>query len=454
LTTRVCGIRTSSSEAAAGLEDAVSISKQTSGQEVDMTNPAVQANGRISPGDYNPMLPHVRADPYPYFAALRRESPVHQIVPGVPLYAVARYDDVCFVLHHPELFSSTALQVLAGGGGVSLSPNSGALAGHRLLDASMMIAVDPPDHARLRRLVNRGFTPRRIAALEPRLREIAVGCIEGSVRSGRMELMHELAIPFPVTVIAELLGIEPDRTEQFKHWSDAVVIGLSGASRNFTREDVVEAADEMAEYIDRIVEERRRRPCEDLISVLVAAEGGDALSADEVRAFVVLLLIAGNETTTNLIGNAMNALLAHPDSLERVAYDRSLLPAMIEEALRYDSPIQGIPRKLVQDTELAGVPLAKDAFLMVMFASANRDERRFAEPDRFDIDRRTRDHIAFGNGIHFCLGAALARLEARVAFETIFERCRGFRLEADKVPMVESMLLRGPQSLPLSFSSV
>ena len=248
------------------------------------------------------------------------------------------------------------------------------------------------------------------------------------------------------------LEIEPDRSEQFKHWSDAVAIGLSGA-RDFAREEVVAAADEMSEYIDRIVEERRHAPREDLISALVAAEGGDALTADEVRAFVVLLLIAGNETTTNLIGNAMNALLAHPGQLDRVARDRSLIPAMIEEALRYDSPVQGIPRKLVQDVDLAGVTLPKEAFLMVLFASANRDEQHFAEPERFDIDRRTRDHIAFGNGIHFCLGAALARLEARVAFETLFERCRGFRLDSAEVPMVESMLLRGPQSLPLSFTS-
>jgi len=417
-----------------------------------MTNPAARADDRISPADYNPLLPHVRANPYPYYAVLRRESPVHQIVPGVPLYAVARYDDVCAVLHRPELFSSTALQVLAGGGGVSLSPNSGALAGHRLLEASMMIAVDPPDHARLRRLVNRGFTPRRISALEPRLREIATGCIQEGLRNGHMDLMRDLAIPLPVTVIAELLGIEPDRSEQFKHWSDAVVIGLSGVSRH-SREEVAEAADEMSEYIDRIIEERRRSPREDLISVLVSAEGGDALTAGEVRAFVVLLLIAGNETTTNLIGNAMNALLAHPEQLDRVSRDHSLIPAMIEEALRYDSPIQGIPRKVVQDVELAGFQLSKDAFLMVMFASANRDEGHFAEPERFDVDRRTRDHIAFGNGIHFCLGAALARLEARVAFETLFDRFRSIRLESDEVPMVESMLLRGPRSLPISFTS-
>jgi cytochrome P450 len=269
-----------------------------------------------------------------------------------------------------------------------------------------------------------------------------------------MDLMRDFAIPFPVTVIAQLLGVESERHGLFKHWSDTVVIGLSGASQQFSREEVRAAADEMADYIDSIVADRRARPRDDLISILAAAEDGDALAAGEVLAFVVLLLIAGNETTTNLIGNAMRALLAHPDVLERVTRDRSLLPAMIEEALRYDSPIQGIPRKVTQEVELAGTMLPKDAFLMVLFASANRDEGQFPDPDRFDIDRKSREHVAFGHGIHFCLGAALARLEARVAFEAVLARTRNLRLEATEVPVIESNLLRGPKTLPLSFDSV
>jgi cytochrome P450 len=419
-----------------------------------MATASVHREEAIAASDYNPLLPQVRANPYPYYAALRRESPVHQILPGAPFYAVSRYDDVCAVLHRPEVFSSTALQILAQGGGISFSPNSGALAGHRLLRSSMMIATDPPDHTRLRGLVNRGFTPRRIAALEPRLREIASACLDPVLHSGRMDLMRDFAIPFPVTVIAQLLGVESERHGLFKHWSDTVVIGLSGASQQFSREEVRAAADEMADYIDSIVADRRARPRDDLISILAAAEDGDALAAGEVLAFVVLLLIAGNETTTNLIGNAMRALLAHPDVLERVTRDRSLLPAMIEEALRYDSPIQGIPRKVTQEVELAGTMLPKDAFLMVLFASANRDEGQFPDPDRFDIDRKSREHVAFGHGIHFCLGAALARLEARVAFEAVLARTRNLRLEATEVPVIESNLLRGPKTLPLSFDSV
>jgi len=418
-----------------------------------MATATVQSGRVLSASDYNPLLPEVRANPYPYYEVLRREAPVHQILPGAPFYAVSRYDDVCSVLHRPEIFSSTALQILAQGGGISFGPNSGALAGHRLLRSSMMIATDPPDHTRLRSLVNRGFTPRRIAGLEPRLRQIAAACLDRVTPSGRMDLMRDFAIPFPVTVIAQLLGVESERREQFKHWSDTIVIGLSGMSQQFGREEVRAAAEEMADYIDSILAARRANPRDDLISILADAEAGDALTGGEVLSFVVLLLIAGNETTTNLIGNAMRALLEHADVLDRVARDCTRIPAMIEETLRYDSPIQGIPRKLTQEVELAGTRLPKDAFLMVLFASANRDDRRFPDPDRFDIDRRAREHVAFGHGIHFCLGAALARLEARIAFETLFARMRDFRLDAEEVSVIESNLLRGPKTLPLAFEA-
>ena len=414
---------------------------------------AATTRAAVSAGDYNPLSPEVRANPYPYYAALRRDSPVHQAFPGVPLYTVTRYEDVQKLVHTPEIFSSTALQILSQGGGVALTPNSGALAGHRLLEAPIMISVDPPDHTPMRGLVNRGFTPRRIAALEPRLREIAKECIDAVSSSGRMDLVSDLAIPFPVTVIAEMLGVEPDRTEQFKHWSDAIVLGLSGVSDRFSKEELCQAADEMADYIDRIAAERRASPRDDLISVLVQADGDRVLTPQQVLSFVVLLLVAGNETTTNLIGNAMKALLQHPEQMAEVRGNRELIPQMIEEALRYESPIQGLPRKALLDTTLAGTEIPKDAFIMVMFASANRDEKQFPDPDRFDIHRSSQGHLAFGHGVHFCLGASLARLEAKVAFETIFDRCDDLRLETSEIPLLESILLRGPESMLLSFRS-
>jgi len=405
----------------------------------------------VSAANYNILEPRVRANPYPYYAALRRESPLHRMIPGAPLVAVSRYEDVQFVLHHPQLFSSTAFQALFQGG-LSLSPNSGALAGHRLIDSPMMISVDPPDHMRLRGIVNRGFTPRRIQALEPRLRELAEQFVGKVAPTARMDLVQDLAIPFPVTVIAELLGVEPEKRDQFKHWSDATVIGLSGITKEFSKDEVRKNADEMAAYIDRIAHERRARPKDDLISILVSAEDGEALSTGEVLSFAFLLLVAGNETTTNLIGNAMNALAHHPEQLEEVSAKPELIPQMLEEALRYDSPIQSLPRQAMETVELpSGAKVDKDSFLMVLFASANRDERQFPEPDVFDIHRRPQGHVAFGHGIHFCLGASLARLEARIAFATLLARCRNLRLEIEEVPMLDSMALRGPKALPLTF---
>ena len=271
----------------------------------------------VTAADYNFLDPKVRANPYPYYEALRRESPVHPMMEGTPLFAVSRFKDVEYVLHHPAKFSSTAFQALFSGG-LNLSPNSGALAGHRLLESPMMISVDPPNHMRLRGIVNRGFTPRRIAALEPRLREIAERFVDEALDRGEMDLVQDLSIPFPVTVIAELLGIDPERRGDFKRWSDATVIGLSGIAKDFTKEAVRENADEMSEFIDEIAAERRENPKDDLISVLVSAQDGEeALSDGEVRSFVFLLLVAGNETTTNLIGNAVSALLRHPDQHSR-----------------------------------------------------------------------------------------------------------------------------------------
>jgi cytochrome P450 len=403
----------------------------------------------IRASDYNPLRPEVRADPYPYYAALQRESPVHQIVPGMPFYSVTRHADVLHALQHPELFSSTGIQGLPRA--TSMGSSAGAVTGHRLLRSAMLIAVDPPHHTRLRRLVNRGFTPRRIALLEPRAREIARACVETAAAPGEMDLVRDLAIPLPVTVIAQLLGVEADRSEQFKYWSDAVAVGSSGMSQEWSASDVRAAFDAMADYLERMLDERRARPRDDLISVLLQAEEGDALSTGELLAFVALLLVAGNETTTNLIGNAMKALLRHPEQLAQVARDPALIAPMLEETLRYDPPVQGLPRRVMQPTELAGTALPAGSDVLLMFAAANRDASRFPDPERFDIHRHPEGHLAFGHGIHFCLGASLARLEARVAFEALFERCRDLRLADDDIPFVDSWVVRGPKQLRLTF---
>jgi len=417
---------------------------------------------------YDPFSTETRANPYPHYAELRQGAPVHRLE-GTGFYLVSRYEDVLFVLKHPEFFSSKAMQrMIMSGMGVGIQNMDPSQAfdpkavqvlaelskslGFNPVELMMtpsVIASDPPRHERLRGIVNRGFTPRRIAALEPRIRELASGCLDAAIRHGDLELVSGLSVPLPVTVIAEMLGVEPERRDQFKAWSDAFVIGLSGAAGQYSKDDVRRAADEMADYIERIAAERRASPKDDLISVLVRAEEGDTLTTGEVMSFVVLLLIAGNETTTNLIGNGVKALLAHPEQLARVLTDRSLVPALVDEALRYDSPVQALPRSTQSAVELPSGNVPANSVLLVFFASANHDEEQFRDAERFDIDRETPGHVAFGHGLHFCLGASLARLEARVAFEELFSRCRSLELAAGSVPMLDSLVLRGPKSLPL-----
>lgn len=419
----------------------------TTFDDTSTTTPA--APGTPSASDFSLLAPEVRANPYPYYAAMRRDSPIHPLAPGAPLYAITRYADVVHILHHPEQFSSKALQVALQGGGIGIGPNSGALAGHRLLTSPMMIATDPPDHGRLRRLVNRGFTPRRIGSLEPRVREIANECLDEGIQNGELELARGFSIPLPVKVIAELLGVERDRVDQFKAWSDAFVIGLSGAAGQYQPEEVRVAADEMADYFARVAAERRKSPRDDLISILTQAEEGEELSMGELLSFVALLLIAGNETTTNLIGNGVRALLEYPDQRALVMNDPALIPAFVEEVLRYDSPIQALPRSNAEAIALPSGEVPANSTLLVFYAAANHDESQFPDPERFDIQRANKDHVAFSHGIHFCLGASLARLEARVAFETLFARCRNLELAADSIPMLDSAVLRGPKSVPL-----
>jgi cytochrome P450 len=369
-------------------------------------------------------------DPYPIYERLRAAGPAVQLNPGI--WAVGRYDDVLFVLKNHQLFSSSVL----GGGGFG---------------ARTIIGTDPPDHTRLRNIVNRAFTPRMVAAMEPRIREITTGLIDAVVTGdGRFDLIQDVAIPLPVIVIAEILGVEPERREDFKRWSDTFV--FSGVAMGTAGSE--DARREFRDYFSQVIEARRREPRQDLISALTRAEGQDMLTAEEVFAFTLLLLIAGNETTTNLIGNAVLALLNHVDQFEAVKSDPARVPNLVEEVLRWDSPVQVIMRRATQDADVGGQTIPAGAVVMPMFASANRDERQFAEADRFDVLRENaRDHLAFGYGPHFCLGAPLARLEAQVAMEELLSRVQNLQIAADKVERLESFLLRGPKSLPLSFDA-
>lgn len=419
---------------------------------------------------FDPFSDAQRENPYPAYAELRRRSPVAK-VEKMGAYAVARYEDVAYVLRHPDLFSSSAMQTAMASplfhGGDASSPPSPAEA-ERLAQAiaampvplaewmttRSLIASDPPAHGAMRSVVNRGFTPRRIADLEKRVRAIARHTLGAFEDKTDVDLVSELFTPLPVTVIAELLGVESERAADFKHWSDCVVTGSTGAAGKSGPAVMLEGVGGLLGYIMEDVERRRGQTRNDLIGALLRAEDGDAaLTAIDVANFALLLLLAGNETTTNLLGNVLIALLAHPDELARVTRDPSRIPALVEETLRYESPIQFLFRQTTQDVEIAGVSIPSGSLVMPLLGSANRDEARFPDPNRFDVARDTQGHLAFGLGIHFCLGASLARLEARVALEELLARYPGFEHCAPRVQNVDSYVVRGPKRLAVRLTA-
>ena len=271
------------------------------------------------------------------------------------------------------------------------------------------------------------------------------------VERGNLELTGDLSMPLPVTIIAELLGVDPAHKEDFKRWSDWIVMDFMGEVPQDVQDAYEQDMEEFKAFFDHAVQARQERPTDDLIGVLVRAGSENALSAEEVLAFIVLLLVAGNETTTNLIGNAIIALLSHPHQLKMLQDDPSLIPNAVEEALRYDAPVQFLFRRAAKTVELSGVTIPEGSICTVLFGSANRDERRYADPERFDITRDASGHLAFGHGIHFCLGAPLARLEGRIALEALLRRLPNLRRVDAEVELVPSFFLRGPQRLPLTF---
>ena len=320
-----------------------------------------------------------------------------------------------------------------------------------MLSPRTLIAEDGDAHSQMRGVVNRGFTPRQIAAWEPRIRELARTCVQSTRSAKRFDLMQTLAVPLPVTVIAEMLGVEPERMSDFKRWSDAIIDGTTGAGRGDRFSACLTGVFlEIVRYLRGVARARRKNPADDLISKIVAQQDGVAGLADaDVIVFVMVLLVAGNETTTNLIGNAVSALLDHPSELDVLVRDESLVPAWIEETLRYDTPIQLVFRTATRDLEFGGVRIPKGASLAALIGSANRDERRFEDPDRFDIRRNTQGHLAFGFGKHFCLGASLARLEARCALEAMFQDLPKLTRSEGRRKYIDSFLIRGLREMEL-----
>jgi cytochrome P450 len=410
---------------------------------------------------FDPLSADDWQNPYPVYRQLRDEAPVY-FAPKTGVWCVSRHADVVEVLkNHDDFQSSRAFELLIEGRFKKFGVRD-ALELVRFLvrgrinplefrrrPPENLITSDPPRHDVLRSIVNRGFTPRRIEAWAPRARELSQECVAKLRRGEPFDVVHDLAIPLPVTIIAEMLGVERERHSDFKRWSDEIIAGSSGSGRDLPVRVLLRTLGELQGTLKRIAKQRRRVPADDLISLLVDPSYEEALDDRDIVGFVLLLLIAGNETTTNLIGNATNALLDHPEQLERVQADPSLIPGLVEEVIRYDGPVQFILRQASRDVTLAGQKISEGSRVAVLLGSANRDERFFDDPDRFDVTRNTNGHVGFGFGVHFCLGASLARLEGAAALEALIPELPRVRRREREVHLVDSFLVRGPQRLEL-----
>ena len=415
----------------------------------------------MPPLDYDPLCPRDWDDPYPTYRRLRDDAPVHY-APGSRTYTLSRYDDVVFALKRPEIFSSaSAFDILVGQIAADLGWRDVVAFARFLVRARVswkmfatgkvdsIISVDPPRHDELRNIVNRAFTPRRIESWSGRVGEVVADCMAKLRRGERFDVVEDLAIPVPMVVIAEMIGVETERRADFKAWSNAIVSGVSSSDKKRARPAMLDAFTELSRYIDDVVAQRRRAPADDLISVLVDPARGATLGSEAIMQFVLILLLAGNETTTNLIGNAIVALLSNPDQLERAVSEPELMPNLVEETVRWDGPVQFIARRTTCEVEIAGSTIPSDSRVVLLLGSANRDERHFEDPDEFDLSRETKAHVGFGLGVHFCLGASLARLEARTALAALVPELPRLRARGGKHAMVDSVLVRGRRRILL-----
>ena len=389
---------------------------------------------------YNPLSSEMAQDPYPTYAKLRGRDPVHRSR-LMDAWVFSRFADVDAILRDHRHFSSDPRKRVASGRRASL-PN---------VEEPSMLFLDPPDHTRLRALVNKAFTPRAVAALEPHIRELMTTLLDAVDDPAAFDLMEAVAKPLPVIVIAEMLGIPPEDRAQFAVWSDQRARILEPTLSPDERETADAAMRSLDEYLMPIISARRVDPKDDIISALAQAEEeGDKLTEREVLIMLRLLLVAGNETTTNLIGNGVLALLRHPDQLAALREDPGLIPSAVEELLRFDSPVQVDVRSVLDDCEVNGFRVRRGDNVVTLLGAANRDPDRFEAPDRLDVRRGDQNHLSFGRGIHHCLGAPLARLEGRVVLQALIERFSSLRLLEDRPAFRSSVALRGLLALPVS----
>ena len=394
--------------------------------------------------------PTFKANPYPTYAELRSGAPVYraELPDGRGVWLVTRYDDVVAVLKD-ERFAKDWRSAMTPEQLAQIPPIPEVM---KPLSENML-DKDPPDHERLRRLVSKAFTPRLIERMRPRVQEIADTLLDAVEDKGGMDLIDDYAFPLPITVIAELLGVPVKDRNRFREWSNAAVSG--DTTQEYVEKILLPYMQAFIDYLRALFEEKRENPKDDLISALVLAEeAGDKLSEDELLAMVFLLLIAGHETTVNLIGNGTLALLQNPDQLQKLKDDPSLLKPAIEELLRYDGPVETSTERFArEDVAIGDTVIPKGEMVMVVIAAADHDPERFPEPDTLDIARADNKHLAFGKGIHHCLGAPLARMEGQIALGTLLRRMPDLRLKGSPESLTwrPGMVLRGLKGLPVEF---
>ncbi|OBJ80818.1 hypothetical protein A9W97_26695 [Mycobacterium gordonae] len=386
-------------------------------------------------------------NPYPIYSVIRTVRPVLEV--PVPNYAgpgawmLTRYRDVHSVLRDPR-FSVERLRAPLMRDNLDRMPE---FLRQSATGMRSMLVMDPPDHTRVRKLVNKAFTPKRVAALRGHIEAIVGELADEAQAKGTFDLIHDVAEPLPAIVIAELLGVPAEDHRQFRQWSSAMINGF-GSPNAEARATSAEAARQVFDYLADVIAARRRTPREDLISAMIAAqEERDALTDAELLATGNLLLLAGHETTTNLIGNGTLALLREPDQWNRLCEEPALLPTAIEELLRYDGPVQATVRVALEDVAIDDQVISEGSLVLVNIGSANHDPETFEDPDQLDLARAPNPHLAFGFGTHFCLGAPLARLEARLAFDALTKRFPRLSLVDDRPVYRTNPVLRGLTSL-------
>ncbi len=391
--------------------------------------------------EFNPLSPEFRSNPYPFYNLLHQHAPIFYWDQW-KFYFLSRYEDCAALLRDDRL----------GRGSFDESEVPASQIDLIRMQSDWMLLKNPPDHTRLRGLVYKAFTPRMVEQLRATIQTITDTLLDKVQAQGEMDLIADLAYPLPVTVIAEMLGIPQADQDRFHEWSNALAATLDLTEDAAVYDRASQAAATFTDYLAELAAERRRHPQHDLLSALVSVEeAGDYLTMNELYATSSLLFVAGHETTINLIGNGMLALLRHPDQFELLKHEQGLVKTAVEEFLRYDSPVQMTARIVLEEMEYGGYTFPRGAQVAFLLGAANHDPERFEKPGQLDIARQKNQHLSFGGGIHYCLGAPLARLEGEIAFTTLLRRLPQLRLAIDTPEYIDNYLLRGLKSLPLTF---